>query len=291
MSMTANKRECLERSAYRIRRRIIETIVKHGEGHAGSALSCADILAVLYMDVMQLDPAQPTQAWSDKFLLSAGHKCLALYAALAERGIISEETLDRYNQLHTPVPGHPDMSKLAGVQFSSGSLGHGLPIGCGLALGARLNGFDCRTFVLMGDGEQGEGTNWEAAGFAAQHHLDRMTAILDNNGLQINGTVGEVLYPGDYASRYAAFGWAVREVDGHSVEALDEALRAAPFEKGKPSLLVAKTIKGKGLSFAENNAAYHHWNPNEEEKRLALAGLDAYAAAHGYGNPEGEERG
>lgn len=269
----------LERHAYNMRRMICETIINNGEGHGGPALSCTDILAVLYMNVMNIDMDDPTGPDCDKFLLSAGHKCLALYAALAEKGIIDKKVLSTYNQLGTPVPGHPDMTKLRGVQFSTGSLGHGLPIGCGLAKAAKMQGKDYMTYVLMGDGEHGEGSVWEAAAYAVHNKLDNLVAIIDENGLQINGTTAEVLRPAPFEDRYGGFGWAVRSIDGHNLKEIYDALNAAPFEKGKPSLIVAKTHKGRGISFMENNINYHHWHPGEEEAKKALAELDAMDAA------------
>ena len=262
-----------EKKAFNIRKHIINTIINNGEGHAGGALSCADVLSVLYMGVMKNDPKVPNGKNDDKFLLSAGHKCLALYGALVEKGIIDKSVLDTYNQLGSHVPSHPDMTKLPGVDFSTGSLGHGLPVGSGLALAAKMQNKDYKTYVLMGDGEQGEGSIWEAVGFAAQKKLDNLVAIIDENGLQINGTTEEVLKPTPYEDRYASFGWAVKVIDGNSVKEIYEALNSIPFEVGKPSLIMAKTIKGKGLSFLENNINYHHWNPGKEESEKALEEL------------------
>ena len=260
-----------EKNAFNIRKHIIKTIVDYGEGHVGPALSCADIVSVLYTKVLRLDAKNPNAIDNDKFILSAGHKCLALYGALIEKGIVDKSVLDTYNQLDSPVPGHPDMTKLPGVQFSTGSLGHGLPVGCGLALAAKMQKKDYKTYVLMGDGEQAEGSVWEAAAFAVQKRLDNLVAILDENNLQINGTNKQILKPTSFIKRYTAFGWAVKVVDGHSAKELIEAFESIPLEPEKPSLIIAKTIKGKGLSFAENNVGYHHWNPGREEKEKALS--------------------
>lgn len=251
----------------------------------GAALSCADLLAVLYGDVLHLDAENFQAPEQDTFLLSAGHKCLALYAALIERGIVPESVLDTYNQFGSPVPGHPDMEKLPGVQFSSGSLGHGLPVGCGIAVAGRMRGAEGRVFVLMGDGEHGEGSVWESVAFAAQNHLDNLIAIVDENGLQINGTTREILFPSSLATRYQAFGWAVREADGNSCTEIRRTLSALPFEKGRPSVLIAHTIKGKGLPFAENDVRYHHWNPTVQEREAALQALSL--AEKRYRNQEG----
>lgn len=260
----------LEKGAHNIREHIVNTIVNNGEGHAGSALSCTDILSVLYLGVMNINKDNPDAKDNDKFILSAGHKCLALYGALVEKGIITEEVLHSYNKLESPIPGHPDAAKLPGVEFSTGSLGHGLPLGCGCALAAKMQGKSYKTYVLMGDGEQGEGSNWEAAAFAAHNKLDNLIAVIDENGLQINGRTSEICKPSTLEKRYDAFGWSVRVVDGHDVEALYDAFTAAPFEEGKPSMIIAKTIKGKGLSFAEDNVKYHHWHPDEAEAKQAL---------------------
>ena len=264
----------LEKSAYNIRRHIVNTIVNNGEGHGGGALSCADILSVLYFAVMKQDASAAPGDHNDKFILSAGHKCLAIYATLVEKGIVDVSVLDTYNKLGSPMLGHPDASKLPGIEFSTGSLGHGLPLGCGYAIAARMKNASYRTFVLMGDGEQGEGSNWEAAAFAAQNRLDNLIAVIDENGLQINGTTCQICKPTPYESRYQAFGWSVQTVDGHDVKALYDAFAAVPFEKGKPSLIVAKTKKGRGVSFMEDNVDYHHWHPGEEEATKALGEME-----------------
>lgn len=272
-------RAIAERVAFNIRKHTCNAIIRNGEGHAGPSLSCADILAVLYTSILDFDPQEPTSPTRDKFILSAGHKALALYGALIEAGVIDKSVLDTYNQLGTLVPGHPDMTKLPGVSFSSGSLGHGLPVGCGFAMADKLKKNFCKTYVLMGDGEHGEGAIWEAAGFAVQHRLDNLVAIVDENGLQINGTTRQILYPASFESRYSGFGWSVRTIDGNNVDEIYAALSAAPFEEGKPSLVVAKTIKGKGISFMENNVNYHHWDPNPEEAARAERELAEKEAA------------
>jgi transketolase len=266
--MKAFNRDELEYAAYCIRRHIVNTIVSYGEGHGGGALSAADIIAVLYNSVMNINLEDPDSG--DKFLLSAGHKCLALYGALVVSKIVDEDVLKTYNQLGSPVPGHPDATKLRGIDFSTGSLGHGLSLGCGYALAAKLKKCNYKTYVLMGDGEQGEGSNWEAAAFAAHNKLDNLIAIIDENTLQINGRTYEVLKPSSYEERYKAFSWSVRSVDGHDVEALYNAFAEVPFEPGKPSMIVAKTVKGKGISFLEDDIKYHHWHPDAEQGAAAI---------------------
>ncbi len=271
--MTANDIMRLKKGGHNIRKHVVNTIVNNGEGHGGPALSCSDILSVLFLGIMNIDKDDPDHPDNDKFLLSAGHKCLGLYGALVEKGIIDVTLLSTYNKLGSPLPGHPDATKLPGVIFSTGSLGHGLPLGCGFAKAAKLQGKTYQTYVLMGDGEQGEGSNWEAAGFAVHNGLDNLIAIIDENGLQINGTTKEVCKPASLEERYAGFGWSVKSVDGHDVKALYEMIRSAPFETGKPSMIVAKTHKGRGVSFMEDNVKYHHWHPDDKEAEIALADI------------------
>lgn len=230
--MQVYNQDALEKYAHNIRKHIVNTIVNNGEGHGGPALSCADILSVLYLGVMNIDKNDPNNKENDKFLLSAGHKCLAIYAALVEKGIVDVSVFDTYNKLDSPVPSHPDATKLPGLEFSTGSLGHGLPLGCGFAVAAKMKGMDYKTYVLMGDGEQGEGSNWEAAAFAAHNKLDNLISIIDENGLQINGTTKNICKPTEFEDRYRAFGWSVRTVNGHDVKELYDTLKSTPFEKG-----------------------------------------------------------
>ena len=259
--------------ANHVRSRIITTVLDYGEGHAGPALSCTDILSVLYNGAMNIDPSDPENPDRDYFILSAGHKCLALYATLIQRGFEDESVLKTYNRLDTKVPGHPDEQKFSGIDFSTGSLGHGLPLACGVATSMKLKTKNNRVFVLMGDGEQGEGSVWESASFASHHKLDNIIAIIDRNHLQINGTTEQIQSIEPLKERYEAFGWSVRTVNGNDIEELYEALYSIPFEKNRPSLIIANTIKGKGLSFAENNVDYHHWNPKDPDE-IAIARED-----------------
>lgn len=266
--------EKTEQFAHRVRWHIVETVINHGEGHAGPSLSATDIMAVLFHDVMRYDPKNPTWPDRDRFLLSAGHKCLALYGCLVEAGFVGKEVLEQYNKLNSCVPAHPDMKKLPGVDFSTGSLGHGLPLACGMAMAGRLNKKDYRVFVLMGDGEQGEGSVWEAASLAAAKKLGNITAILDRNGLQINGTTCQVCDTSPLEERYRAFGWNVQVIDGHDVKQMYEAFSAPPAEK--PTMFVCNTIKSKGMPFAEGDVAYHHWHPGKEQADAAVAALRAH---------------
>ena len=244
-----------ERSKY-LRSLIIDGL-SAGRGHVGSPLSLVEIVRVLYDDVLNVRPAEPEWPERDRFILSKGHGCLALYAILADHGFFSKEELQRHCKSGALLGGHVD-AHVPGIEASTGALGHGLPIGVGAALAARMRGRSSRTIVVMGDGELGEGSVWEAALAASKHGLDNLTAIVDYNKLQSYGRVDEVLPLEPLADKWRAFGFAVREVDGHDVVALRSAFAALPFEKGKPSAVIAHTLKGRGISFAELNADWHH---------------------------------
>jgi len=245
--------------------------------HIGSALSISDIVAVLYGKVLHHNPAEPKWRDRDRFILSKGHACVAVYAALAERGFFPKERLVTYGQDHSDLMNHIS-HKVPGVEFSTGSLGHGLPFGVGKALEAKRQGAGWRTFVLMSDGELDEGSNWEAFMFAAHHRLDNLIAIIDYNKLQSLTTVDQTLRLEPLADKLRAFGWCVREVDGHDHAALSEALSAVPWTPGQPSVLIAHTIKGKGVSFMENRVEWHYRSPNAEQLAQALAELAVVAA-------------
>ncbi|MGL4606567.1 MAG: transketolase [Eubacteriaceae bacterium] len=274
----------IERKAFNIRKHIVTTVINHGDGHAGPSLSCTDILATLYFGIMNVKVEEPKWPDRDRFILSAGHKCLGLYGTLIEKGFEKQDVLETYNSLGSIVPGHPDMKKFKGVDFSSGALGHGLPIGSGMALAAKIKNKNYKTFVLMGDGEQGEGSNWEGAMFAAHHGLDNLVGIIDRNGLQINGMTREVLDTRDLEEKYSSFGWSVKVIDGHNIPEILSTLQSVPFQKGKPSMIIANTIKSKGMPFAEGNVKYHHWNPGKDsqEARDALAALENYKKEKGW---------
>ena len=258
--------------ASRIRRQALAMVARARASHIGSALSIADIVAVLYGGILRVDPANPNWPARDRFLLSKGHACVAVYAALAETGFFPAALLESYGTDHSPLMAHIS-HRVPGVEFSTGALGHGLPFGVGKAIAAARMGANWRTFVLMSDGELGEGSNWEACLFAAHHKLDRLTTIIDYNKLQSLGTVEQTLRLEPLADKFAAFGWAVREVDGHDHAALHDALSATPWMPGKPSMLIAHTTKGKGVSFMENRVEWHYKNPNAEQLAAALAEL------------------
>lgn len=264
--------------ARRMRGHALRMVHKAKASHIGSALSIVDILAVLYGRVMQLDSHQPQWAGRDRFLLSKGHACVAVYAALAERGFIGEADLASYGQDHSMLMNHIS-HKVAGVEFSTGSLGHGLPFGVGKALAAQRRGAAWRTFVLLGDGELGEGSNWEAMMFAAHHRLDNLVGIVDYNKLQSLTTVEKTLRIEPLADKLRAFGWAVQEVDGHDHDALAQALGRKPWQPGQPFMLVAHTTKGKGVSFMENSVDWHYRSPNDAQLAAALNELQEPAHA------------
>lgn len=265
----------LKHRAAQCRRHVVRMVRSSGCGHLGGAMSCLDIITALYFRTMRIDPANPSWPERDRFILSAGHKCMALYAALAEKGFFELSVLDTYGKLNSKIPGHPDMHKLPGVEANTGALGHGLSIAVGMSLGLRLRGLPSRVFAVLGDGELPEGSNWEAAAAAGHHRLDTLTGIIDLNGLQISGPTAEVMNMEPVVQRFSSFGWAVREIDGNDMGQIAGCLDSLPFEKGKPCLIAARTVKGKGVSFAENRVDYHYWKPSPEELDAAELELDA----------------
>jgi transketolase len=260
--------------ATRIRCRALEMVTRAKASHIGSALSIADIMAVLYGSVLRVDPANPDWAARDRFILSKGHACVAVYAALAESGFFPVAALDAYGADGSDLMNHIS-HKVPGVEFSTGALGHGLPFGVGKAMAAKRQRANWRTFVVMSDGELGEGSNWEAMMFAAHHKLDNLVAIIDYNKLQSLTTVAETLALEPLADKFTAFGWAVREVDGHDHAALQPALSSPPWTPAKPSILIAHTTKGKGVTFMENEVLWHYRNPSPEQLATAVAELEA----------------
>ena len=255
--------------AKNIRIQALQMVHRARASHIGSALSICDIVAVLYGRILNVDPKQPTWDNRDRFILSKGHACVAVYAALAECGFIGRGDLLSYGQDHSVLMNHIS-HKVAGVEFSTGSLGHGLPFGTGKALAAKRSKQDWRTFVLLSDGELGEGSNWEAMMFAAHHQLDNLVAIVDYNKLQSLTTVDKTLRVEPLADKARSFGWAVREVDGHDHASMSELLGGAPWETGKPSFLIAHTTKGKGVSFMENSVDWHYKSPTADQLAQAL---------------------
>jgi transketolase len=257
-----------------MRRDIIEMTAAAGSGHPGGSLSAVEILATLYGSVMRHDPADPQMAERDRFVLSKGHAAPVLYAALAETGYFPREELLTLRKLGSRLQGHPDMRKLPGVEASTGSLGQGLAFAHGLALALRLDGATVPTvFCLLGDGELQEGSVWEAAMASAHRALDSLVAIVDLNGLQIDGPTCEVMDLGNVPEKFAAFGWTVMTCDGHSIAELHEALERAKAHEGGPIVIVARTMKGRGVSFMENLCDWHGKAPNADECARALAEL------------------
>ncbi|MQY76115.1 MAG: transketolase [Spirochaeta sp.] len=264
-SLNENDELRLKKNALNIRKNILRLIKADRAGHVGGALSSVEIMTALYFQIMKVDPKNPKWEQRDRFVLSAGHKCLALYSTLAEKGFFEKSLLDTYGSLKSIFPGHPDMYKVPGVESNTGALGHGLSISGGMAMGLKMSGLKARVYVILGDGELAEGSNWEAAAAASHHGLDNLLAIIDRNGLQIGGRTADIMSYEPLAERWRSFGWNVREVDGHNLKSLVEAISAIPFEEGKPSLIIANTIKSKGLSFAEDKANYHYWKATTEE--------------------------
>jgi transketolase len=244
-------------------------------GHVGSAFSCIDVLRVLYDDVLRFDPTNPRWPARDRCILSKGHGCLALYALLADKGFFPLEELDRFCAADSILGGHPDANKVPGVEASTGALGHGLSIGLGMALHLRMAKSSSRVFVILGDGECNEGSIWEAAMCAGKHRLSHLTAIVDYNKHQAYGATRKVQDLEPFADKWRAFGFAVREVDGHDIEELRSTLLDLPIDPNKPTAIIAHTIKGKGAAFAENNMKWHHKNKvtdQEVESLLAAIG-------------------
>lgn len=254
----------LELAAARSRMNLLRMVRAGGHGHVGGALSAIDIATALYFDIMNVNPEDPKKEDRDRFLLSAGHKCLAQYAVLAERGFFDKQILDTYGDLASKIPGHPDMYKLPGVEANTGALGHGLSIAAGMAMAGKLDGKNYRVYAVLGDGELPEGSNWEAAAAAAKFGLDNLVVFLDNNGLQISGDVTKVMDMRPIDGKFQAFGWTTHIIDGNDMSEILDVLDRIPTEPGKPNMVLCKTVKAKGLSFGENQASFHFWNATPE---------------------------
>lgn len=251
------------------RKNVLRMVHASGHGHVGGAFSAIDIVTALYFDHMHIDPQNPNSPNRDRFLLSAGHKCLAQYAVLAERGYFDKSVLDSYGSLGSKIPGHPDMHKLPGVEANTGALGHGLSIAAGMAMSAKLTKSNFRVFVICGDGELPEGSNWEAIAAASKFGLDNLVAFVDNNGLQISGSVTEVMDMFPIREKFQSFGWNTCEIDGNDMAQILTALDDLPYEDGKPTMVLCHTVKAKGLSFGENKVAYHFWDATAEQLEQA----------------------
>lgn len=271
----------LKRIANRLRQDIITMLVPAKSGHPGGSLSATDIIATLYFHEMRINPKDPQWPDRDRFVLSKGHAAPALYAALAEKGFFPKEELLGLRQTGRMLQGHPDMKRVPGVDMSSGSLGQGLSIANGMALAGKMDNKDYRVYVVLGDGEMGEGQVWEAAMASAHYQLDNITAVLDCNGLQIDGSTDQVMSSSPLFDKWRAFGWHVIRVDGHDLEGLLAAFAEAKATKGRPTLLLAKTTKGKGVSFMENQVGWHGNAPSAEQAEQALAELREEASRLG----------
>jgi len=267
-------RDRLEEIAREVRWDIVRMIGLAQSGHPGGSLSCADILVCLYFRTMNHDPKKPDWRYRDRFVLSKGHAAPALYAVLARSGYFDREELWNLRHLGSLLQGHPDRLKTPGVEISTGSLGQGLAAACGMALGLRMDGIPARIYALVGAGERQEGGSWGAAMLAGHHCLDNLTAILDHNGLQIDGSCCEVVSLGDVAAKWRSFGWEVEEVDGHDVIAVCRALERAEGVSERPCMIIAHTVKGKGVSFMENNVDFHGKAPTPEEMERALKEIE-----------------
>ena len=275
--MDQSKELKLKRLANNVRFGIIESLYNAACGHPGGSLSIADIITYLYFEEMNIDPGNPKAEGRDRFVLSKGHTAPALYSVLAERGYFDKEELKTLRKTDSRLQGHPDMKGIPGVDMSSGSLGLGISAACGMALSAKAYGNDYRVYTIVGDGESEEGQVWEAAMFAAHYKLDNLVAVVDWNGLQIDGPVTEVMNPTPHDEKFRAFGWHVITIDGHDFAEIEAAFEEAKTVKGKPTVIIAKSVKGKGVSYMENKCEWHGQAPKEEQYKIAISELEKIA--------------
>jgi len=259
----------LKKKAEELRRVIFRMICKGGGGHIPASLSIVEILATLYYDILKINPKKPDDPERDRFILSKGHAGAALYAILADKGFFECEHLSTFGKCGTILGGHPDMHKVPGVEASTGALGHGFSFGIGMALAGKMDKKKYRVFVLLGDGECQEGSVWEAALFAPQHKLDNLTVIIDYNKLQAMDRLENIVSMEPLVDKWKAFGWEVREVDGHDISMLKDTFKSAPFVSKKPNLVIANTVKGKGISYMEEIPVWHYRLPSKEEMKIA----------------------
>lgn len=273
--MNSTTKKELQIFACKARMGVLTGVYNAKAGHPGGSLSICDVLSVLYNTQMRVDPAAPKAANRDRLVLSKGHAAPALYATLALKGFFPVADLKTLRKSDSYLQGHPNMDKVPGVDMSTGSLGQGISAAVGMALGGKLDGADYRVYTILGDGELQEGQVWEAAMFAANKGLDNLVAIVDNNNLQIDGTMDEVNAPYPIAEKFAAFNWNTVEIDGHDYDAIEQALETAKSCKGRPTAIVMKTVKGKGVSFMENAVGWHGSAPNTEQYEQAMAELTA----------------
>lgn len=268
----------LKKKAGHIRKHIVESVFAANSGHPGGSLSAADLITVLYFDEMNIDPKNPLWPERDRFVLSKGHCAPAYYSALAMRGFFPEADLVTLRRIDSYLEGHPSMRCVPGCDMSTGSLGQGISCAVGMAIAGKLDGKSYRVYSILGDGEIEEGQVWEAAMCAAHYKLDNLVAFVDHNGLQIDGKISDVMNPNPVGDKFAAFGWHVIAIDGHDLEAIKNALDEAKTVKGRPTMIVAETVKGKGVSFMEGDYGWHGKAPNDEQAELALKEIDSYLA-------------
>ena len=269
----------MRKNACKVRMHAIEGVFNAKSGHPGGSLSAADIITYLYFKDMNVDPSQPKAENRDRFVLSKGHCCPALYGALALKGYFPEEEIKSLRHIGAMLQGHPDMKGTPGVDMSSGSLGQGISAACGMALAAKYDNADYRVYAMLGDGECEEGQVWEAAMFASHYKLDNLCVIVDFNGLQIDGTVSDVAGLDDLDKKFESFGFEVINIDGHDFAEIETALNKARTIKGKPTAIIAKTVKGKGVSYMENQVGWHGKAPNADEYKIAVEELSAQLKA------------
>jgi len=277
--MEQSRKTELQKIATNVRLGIIEEVYNAASGHPGGSLSIADIMTYLYFEEMNVDPTDPKMEDRDRFVLSKGHTSPALYATLAHRGFFPVEDLKTFRKLGSYLQGHPDMKGVPGVDMSSGSLGLGISSACGMALSAKYNGKDYRVYTVIGDGESEEGQVWEAAMFASHYKLDNLCAILDFNGLQIDGPIAEVIGPAPYDVKFEAFGWNVIKIDAHDFEQIEKAFADAKLCKGKPTVIIASSTKGKGVSYMENKCEWHGAAPKQDLYEVAVKDLNEILAS------------
>ena len=266
--------EALERIATEVRKGIIEEVYNAKSGHPGGALSCADILTVLYFNQMNIDEEKPNDPGRDRLVLSKGHAVAGLYSVLAQKKYFDKEELKTFRKIGSNLQGHPDMNKVPGIDMTTGSLGQGLSAAVGMAIGSKMNKAGCKIYCIVGDGELEEGQIWEAAMAASKNKLDNLCVVLDNNNLQIDGNIDEVGGMNNITEKFLSFGFNVINVDGHNIHNLIDAFVTAKQQKEKPTIIIAKTIKGKGVSFMENKAEWHGKAPSEEEYNFAMEELN-----------------
>ena len=273
--MEQTKLNFLKETAAKVRLGVLEGVHAASSGHPGGSLSIADIITYLYFEEMNVDPKNPKDENRDRFVLSKGHTAPALYAALALKGYFDASEIGKLRQVDSFLQGHPDMKGTPGIDMSTGSLGLGISTACGMALAAKVDGKNYRTYTIVGDGESQEGQVWEAAMFAAHYKLDNLCVIIDWNGLQIDGPVTEVMNPTPHDKKLEAFGFHVISIDGHDFDQIAAALNEAKTVKGKPTAIIARTVKGKGVSFMENQVGWHGSAPNDEQYEKAVAEIKA----------------